>query len=332
MELEEYIKQKREEADSYSRTIQAIIAFDSAIRWDDSQEAYLQNSLFFPGRKLSKVHANTRRDLRPDIVIQLSGEYGIVAEIKITASSQQDFERAHEQIIKYDDNLIGWKTEDERIGLHDLSLLVNDFKRGVAKRYFEDKAFQRKFSLVACARVSESKEYFKIEKYYGSFSDSRIETKLSDPVPVPLEKILGKISRVKFYDAEPPIEYVMNVLWMNVFNEFSHKEEEQKKKEIPVSCTVATELLREKYAFPQEDTRQPKIPKKDWIRNALDAFIIIKYARRDISDNDKYLVRYSYPKKENMIDFFSRKHIEALRKVKKETSGSEQLEMIFNEE
>lgn len=332
MGIEKYIKQKREEADSYDRTIQTIIAFDSAIRWDDNQAAYLQNSFFFPGRKLTKVQANRSRDLRPDIVMQLSNEYGIIAEIKITASSQQDFENAHEQINKYDDNLIGWKTNDERIELHDLSLLVNDLKRGVAQRYFENKTFQRRFNLVACARISESKEYCKIEKYYGSFSDDRIEAKLSDPVPIPLEKILDTISKVKFYDAEPPIEYTMNVLWMNVFNEFSQREAEETKKEIYVSCSEATELLREKYAFPQEDTRQPKIPKKDWIRNALDVFVKINYAKRDISDNDKYIVKYSYPKKENMIDFFSRKHFEVQLRAKKKEAEGEQIEMIFDEE
>lgn len=332
MGIEEYVKQKREEADSYHRTVQAIIAFDSAIRYDDNAGDYLLNSFFFPGRKLTKIYDDERRDVRPDIVIQLSNEYGIIAEAKITASAQQDFDNAHEQINKYDDDLTGWKTNNERIALHDLSLLVDNFKKGIAKRYFESRDFQRKFNIIACARISQSKEFYKIEKYYGEFSDSRIENKLIDPVPVQLEKIVGTISKVKFYDVEPPIEHTMNVLWMHVFNEFSQREADETKKEISISCTESTELLREKYSFPQEDARQPKIPKKDWIRTALDAFIDIGYVKRDISDRDKYTVKYSYPKKENMIDVFSRKYYEAQLKAKKKEAEGKQLEMPFDGE
>ena len=60
MGIEEYVKQKREEADSYHRTVQAIIAFDSAIRYDDNAGDYLLNSFFFPGRKLTKIYDDER--------------------------------------------------------------------------------------------------------------------------------------------------------------------------------------------------------------------------------------------------------------------------------
>jgi hypothetical protein len=317
MEEENYIKQIREKADSYERTIQTIVAFDSAVRWDDLNKSYSKNTLFFQGRRLSKKLTSPNEYVSPDIVIQLSNEYGIVAEIKITGSSDQDFENANAQVKNYDRELIGWKTDSERIRLHDLSLLVNDLKRGIAKRYFVDKTFQRKFSLIACARISEANEFYKIEKYYGTFSDDRLDQKLSDPVAVPLEKVIHIISSIKFYDAEPPIEYTMNVLWMNIFNEIMEREDSGKT--ISVSCKDVTEIIREKYAFQQVDSRQPKIPKEVWIRKALDIFVKIKYAKKDPASNDKYLVKYTHKRKDSMLDFFSKKHFNVSNNFKKKS-------------
>jgi hypothetical protein len=263
----------------------------------------------------------------PDIVIQLSNEYGIIAEIKITGSNDRDFENAYEQLKRYDRDLIGWETENSKIKTHDISLLVNDLKRTDAKRYFDDKTLQRKFSLVACARISEAKEYCKIEKYHGSYSDERLEKKFRDPIPVPLEKIISKISAVKFYDADPPVEYTMNVLWMNVFNELMARDGAGKM--IAVSCKEVTKLLEEKYAFKQVDSKQPKIPKEAWIRNALDVFVKIKLAKKDPTKNNVYLVKYSRTKKTNMIDLFSKKHFEVKSKKEQKSSDHEQKELPF---
>ncbi len=201
MDVERYVKQIREQANAYERTIQTIIAFDSAARWDDTYSSYLDNTFFFQGRRLIKEETPSKNNyVSPDIVLQLSNEYGIVAEIKITGSSNQDFENAYKQLKNYDRDLIGWKTKDGRIKSHDISLLVNDLKRNIAKRFFEGKALQREFSLVACALISEANEYCKIEKYYGAYTDERLEEKFSDPIAVPLEKIIAKISAIKFYE------------------------------------------------------------------------------------------------------------------------------------
>lgn len=328
MDINEYVKQITEKSDSYEMTIQAIIAFDSAIRYDDAQKGYLQNSYCLPGRRLLKNANNPDDNVTPDIVIQLSNNYGIIAEVKLTANTDQDFKQADEQIEKYDTNLIGWKTDNEKIGLHDLSLLVNDFHKGKAKRYFESKTFQKKLTIIACARQYEFKVFFKIEKHHGAFSDTRLEKKFIDPIGIPLENpdIVKAISSVKFYDAEPPVEYMMNVLWMNILNEIAQREQQETEKMISVNCKELTKMLTERYSFGQIDSRQPKRPREDWVRQALDAFTKINYAYKDLQQNDKYLIKYSHPRKENMIVFFARKHYEALNKRKKKISEDKQLE------
>lgn len=327
MEMEEYVKQIREKADTYDRTIQSIIAFDSAVRWDDDAKTYISNSHFMPGRRLYKGD-DPGKIVTPDIAIQISDKYGIVAEVKLTASTDQDYENAHEQVEKYDTNLCGWKTKDEKIELFDLSLLVNDLHKGKAKRYFEKIKFNRKFTLIACARQYEVRVFFKIEKYYGSFSNPRLENKFIDPVAIPLENpdIIKRISSVKFYDAEPPVEYTMNVLWMNVFNEIMESGGREGEKTISISCKEVTKMLEERYAFKQEDNRQPKTPKEAWVRQALDAFVEIEYAYRDLKDNDRYHVKYSHLRKEAMLELFAKKCYEVKSRPASSPKNDRQIE------
>lgn len=326
MLVRDYIQDIQEKADSYERTIQTIISFDAAIRWNDAQNDYYEGSHFLPCRRLSK-DSISGDDVTPDITIQQSDNYGIVAEVKMTASTEQDFANAYDQVKNYDRNLFGWKTANEIVDMHDISLLVNDLKRTYVKRYFEDKKFDRNFLLIACAHIREAKEYCKIEKYFGSFSNAKIEKKLSNPVPVPLESIVTRISNVKFYDADPSVEYTMNVLWMNVFSTIKDEKNNSENKFITVSCDSVIKILQERYSFSQSDSRQPKAPRAARVREALDTFVKINCGYRDVSDKDKYNIRYSYPRKDSMIEVFARKNFEADHKRKKGDS-SKQLELL----
>ncbi|MDD5242443.1 MAG: hypothetical protein PHU49_00355 [Syntrophorhabdaceae bacterium] len=317
-----YQQEVKEKADSYERTILTIICFDSAVRWDAAVKDYFVGSHFLPCRRLSKVGANG--NVTPDVVVQLSEHNGIVGEVKITASTERDFDRAFEQMQNYDQELKGWRTEDEAVGMHDLALLVDDLERTAAKNYFGSKSFERNFTLIACAVQRRAKEVCKIEKYYGAFSDERVEQKLAEPVPVPLEELIGQISAVKFYDTPPPTEYTMNILWMNVFNELKERNGERKDKSLTVECKEITRMLCEKFSFEQQDERQPKIPKEAWVREALDALVSIQYAQKDPVDGNKYYIQ-SYQKKGDMLAVFSKKRFEALlRGERRSISGKQE--------
>ncbi|MDP8246725.1 MAG: hypothetical protein P9M00_01170 [Candidatus Tritonobacter lacicola] len=308
----DYIKEIREQANSYEHSIQAIISFDSAVRYDDQKKEYVSGSYLSPGRKLNKGSVDSDDQVTPDIVIQLSEDYGIIGEVKITASTNNDFKNASEQMHNYDNELYGWRTEAFKVDSHDLSLLVHDLNRNVARRYFEKEQFDKKFNLIACALITRANASYKIEKYFGVFSNERIEKKLEDPVAIPLEKFVKTISEIKFYDVEPPIEYTMDILWMNLFNEIS--KEERKGKIIEVNCKKATAMLNERFTFPRIDERQPKVPREAWVRRALDSFVAIGYGEKDHKDNDTYHIRYFYMKKESMLEVFAKKYFQAKKK------------------
>ena len=325
MTADEHIKRIEDESDSYGQTIETIICFDCAVRWLDERRDYVKDSYFLPGRRLSKTSKDSNDYVTPDIVVQFSLKYGLIAEAKIAASTQQDFDKASRQMHTYDASLFGWKTDDEQIETHDISLVVDDLNRNAVQRYFEERTFDRKFTLVASSHLERSRDARKIEKYYGVFSDNRLEVKFRDPVPVPLEEldIVRRISAVKFYDAEPPVEYTMDVLWMSVFNEISQKEAVGASKMLSVRVAELTEMVRERYAFRQLDRRQPQIPKTKWIRDALNGFKEIGYA---VQKDDEYHIKYQYQRKDSMLAVFAKKLFEARKKEGGKQTGK-QLEL-----
>lgn len=316
MTEKEYIEQVVRAADTYEQTIQTIICFDAAVRWDDKSKQYAAGSHFMPGRRMSKAGRIPPDDVTPDVVSQLSDSYGIVGEVKLTASTQQDFDKAFRQVANYDQELVGWITPNEEVALHDISLIVDDFNRNAALRNSDKVKLTRNLSLVATALELRSRNARKIEKYSGHFSDERLEAKFRDPVPIVLEPLAAKLSSVKFCDANPPsVEYTMNVLWLNAFNELC---QQQKRgvgwNMVSVNCTKLTQMLHERYAFPQNDKRQPKLPRKQWVTDALNAFVRIGYATR--KGEEEYEVQYTpNPRHGSQLAVFAKKVWKAQAKV-----------------
>ena len=124
----EYIEHVRRQADNYERTIQAMICMDSALRFDDNSRAYRPGSQVFQGKRMRTSPDNCvspNVDVTPDLVVQYDNSHGVVAEVKLSASSERDFSQAKQSVTKYDDDLTGWETDDRRLSQHDLCLIVN---------------------------------------------------------------------------------------------------------------------------------------------------------------------------------------------------------------
>lgn len=321
---EEYIEKVRKYCDSYEETIQAMVSFDSAIRWEKGINGYCKDTHFLPGRRMTKPDRTT---VTPDIAIQMNHRYGIVGEVKITANNNRDFGDAASQIEKYDDTLEGWKTTNGKINKHDLSLLVHSLHKVSAGRYFDSKKFSRNFTIIACARISQATETYMIEKYLGSFSDSNIDKKLSDVVGVPLEKVLANFGTAKFCDQEPEyIEYTMNVIWMHIFGTIPKKEPRlvngKRKEFIVADCNNITKTLKEQYSLSIPEQNQPTFPKKAWVKKSLDAFVEIGLAEQNENNSDQYFINYTSRKKDSLLEVFAEKLHKAKQK-KKEPSGKQ---------
>ncbi len=193
---------------------------------------------------------------------------------------------------------------------NDLAFFIDYNKKYEVLEYIKEKRKIGDFSTIKnftiISFLKQSEEKFSFEKVCGSFSDNKLSDMLKDGkvLPMPLLKVLQyyKNGGIKFYDAKPPIPYLMNILWMQIFPTIRKIEQyiDEKGKmqqRFETNLNFLTDELKEKYTHTEDhDTRQPKIPKKKWVKEAMEEFVRLGYAENDSGDPDKYIVKIKHIK------------------------------------
>jgi hypothetical protein len=233
------------------------------------------------------------------------------------------YEECVKQIAKYDDDLRGWFTEDERIPLHDLVLLVDE-TRGVPMRRFVDKhplaaALSRKLAVVSSARTTQFHEFVRLRKEHGSLTDATLDQSLENVCSVALRHLTSEMARVKFYDARPPTPvYIAQILWADIFlqrADFSVIAPEAKHCEVKVDLDDLTELLQKLFGAAGSDPRDCSVPKREWVQEALDFLVEVGLAKH--AGLDAYVVDYPRRKLGDTEEYFARKAVAIARKTEK---------------
>lgn len=303
--LEKKIQKILEKIDNYEQTLLAIICFSHVLRWDDNINRYKSNSYSFIARKMDTSNDNPitpNEVVTPDLVVQLNNNHGIVTEAKKSFPKNRNFwNRNINQLLKYDDNLQGWKTNNELIPISDIVLLTHNKIKVNVSDYIEERInnntlnFSRKFALLAFQRAQNRKIYLSLEKGFGHLSNSELDERFRVSVRVPLEKVIP-MSPIKFYDDKPKLPYIMDILWNNVFTQYPQLEEFMESAGvrimiIRVNIHKITQQLKTQFTdYIEGDSRQPSLPKTKWIREAMDMFVKLNYANK--IGNDEYIVKY----------------------------------------
>lgn len=205
------------------------------------------------------------------------------------------------QLRKYDDDLLGWWTETERLPSHDIACLVQ-FSRMVMvsdiltehrEKEESDLKFERNLAVIGFNRSSgATHEYMSLIKHFGELSDRIVSERLRKSVQVRLERLVVEYADKKFVDFEPPMAYLLQIIWENLFtsylDEFPYDAD---KKYAPIRVTVdrVTEDLQKAYGFSSTGARSPEVPKKAWIRKALDHLVVFRFATKT---DDEYTIKY----------------------------------------
>ncbi len=305
------VQRLKDESDNYEQTVIAIISFAHLLRYDDSPKNYLPDSVFFIGRKMDTSpnnRINPNSFATPDLILQISPKYGIVGEVKKSLPQNKEFWKKYfRQLQKYDDDLKGWKTPNEKIQKMDLVFLTDYLLKSEVLEYIKLKIqtgefkTNNNFCVVTFMRLHESEEKFTFENISGKFSDMYANEilKIGTPRAMPLEDVMNynKNFTVKFYDSPPPLPYMMMVLWDNIFPSIKTieqyiDEKGKKRQKFEVNIDFLTNELREKFSHnANHDSRQKKIPEKDWVKKAMDEFVRLGYAETKIDDKNSYIVK-----------------------------------------
>ncbi|MDD1664539.1 MAG: hypothetical protein LUQ32_04235 [Methanomicrobiales archaeon] len=301
------IRELSNEVDNYLGTIEAIISFCHFLMWDDKIKKFIPKTHFHIGRKMETSSANRIQPdtiVTPDFIIQLNENYGIIGEVKISFSNERvRWDDDFVQLQKYDDDLKGWFTVNERIKSNDIILLSHYSRKVDITDYLNEKirsreiSFNRPFALVVFSRFIQNQVFISFELSFGSISDKEYNEEFRKIAKIPLRHIEPIYGTVTFYDADPPVPLTMATLWDHIFPPYleipDYMEARGIKQKI-IHVNVHDLLLRMKELssiYFDDDERQPDIPKISWIRDAMKQFVELGYAE-ETENNDIFTVKY----------------------------------------
>ncbi|MFH1237400.1 MAG: hypothetical protein V1648_03275 [Candidatus Aenigmatarchaeota archaeon] len=297
-----------EEVDNYILTVQALIALGEHLKIEHSAN-------YFLGKKMKTSTVNTitpNEDVTPDEVIQLDTSNGMIVEAKKSFSkthTHESMEKCFEQMKKYDDDLIGWNTENEKIDNHEISILTQISRSRELSEFIESKIstqpFHRVYNIIEFARNDQTRFFIFLRHF---LSNSRYNhSKLKNGVDIWLEHLQPMISDIKFYDAEPPILYIMIILWQNVFGSIATDEqlEESRGKKIIRLVVNVNDLLNKLKTFSLQSNGNHDVPSVKSVKEAMETFEKIGLASK--IDDNKYDVKFHRIKVRNLIEHFAEK-------------------------
>lgn len=299
---EQLLRATRDNINDYKQTVNAILAFAAFVVHDGTSQR--PNSQFGFGRRMNKSKDNSNSpstEIFPDLVAQKTKQYGIVAEAKKTLDQNLSYWIQHvDQLRKYDDNLEGWWTKDEKIINSDAVMLIHQ-SRGRLFRDFLDKCKKKdpdsvgqNTSIIEFNESPETEPYYFFRMEYGQIRDDKLRKSLYEGRQIPLEKVKMSFSSIQYYDAKPPLPMILMRLWTDYFPsklDESEYDEQTKAMKIMVNISEVTDELQKAFGSQalHRDDRSSEFPKKRWLREALDQLVAYKLASHN-SNNDEYTI------------------------------------------
>lgn len=330
----EIIKQRIED---YYSTILALLSFVGLTTWKNGGNIPGANFTF--GRRMETSLQNTissNAKVTPDVVIQPYSNLGYVVEAKKSLpNSTQEWDRYIQQLIKYDDDLIGWWTNDESIQDHCTVLLIEISRSVEFSDYLaqylsaNNSSFKKPFSIVMFSRADEYKPYYILRTETGDILDNGLKEVLRKGKKINIEDVVGAYGEKKFYDTEPEPEFTMSVLWMDIFNETARGIEFNKNLKaylLEVDVNDVTKELQRLYGSTGNKHREAQFPKKAWVRKAFDGFVRLDLA--EIISHDKYRVFFKQIRGD-ILEKFAKQRQNS--ETKKSIDDGKQLTFLDNE-
>jgi len=314
--------------EDYESTIRAGQSFISLVTWEDTDK--INGSKYSMGRRMNTTDQNLVEkniEVTPDIIIQRQSNLGYVVEIKKSLPlERREWEEVSKQLIKYDDDLIGWwNSPNELIEKQCVILLIHMTRSRDFTDYFLEYVskkkinFRNEVSIIEFTRSDERTPFYLLRKIYGDISDNNIEEKLYSGIAIPIEKVIVSYGNQKFCDCEPPaVEYTMSILWQDIFNSLRENTIDPKSKsyQIKINLSELTIDVQKLCGSSDGDDRNVAFPKKQWIKNALNEFCEIGLAER--IDDENYIILFRFIRKDPISEFIKLRN--RINKNKKSTA------------
>ncbi len=293
-DLANCVKETRSKVDDYRDTVHAIVSFANLFRLDPSSYQRMPAVSTFQGRRLTAARAAPGNDdVFPDVGIVDSEEHGVLGEVKKNFPKEEypsaRAQRVFDQLLQYDRALEGWPTTSETVIDHEIVLLTHVTVASHAAEYCTTSqqdginTFERPFSIVQFARMSQGDEFFFLQTKLGPLRKLPGGQDLLHGIPVPMRVLLTQYAKVALYDGEPPVAYLAYLIWRHLIVQRAAEDPRfgklRKNQTLAVRISVdeAVNELQEgftfKYWHQEYGTRQRTVPKTQWVKNAFEFLV-----------------------------------------------------------
>lgn len=324
-----------EALDGYMSALFAVLAFTNEVRWDPSSRELKKTVQYEFGRRMTTSNANRvspSTSVTPDCVVQSSPLQGYVTEAKIGLPKNEAYWDGDVlQLTKYDDDLTGWWTDNELISTHEIVALVpllravrfaEIVKEGEAADRWQ---FHKNLTILGFERqIGPEKTWLILKKEGGEITPPELGAKLRYGVKVRVELLVEVYDDRRFLDHAPPLPFLLQVLWDDLFTQYASAAGFDGSSLMLFDVTVpkVTADLQKFYGFASAGARSPEIPRRAWIKEALDAMVDFNMA--DAKDNSVYAIRYRR-QRGDMLERFGRLCHQRQRKPKLLTADKQSM-------
>ena len=292
--------------DNYKMTLGSMCALAHVLERHYGAESHIAPTMYpSPRNKIQTTDSVT-----PDMMSQ-GRNVNLVVELKRSLPNNKSGRiDALNQIVKYDDNLTGWKKNPR---IHDIMLMTHMSKSAhwadfLAEVQVGKKAtFDRNISVVEYVRDSERETYFILKKVWGKTSNSALDKYLRYSIVVKAEQLIKKISVAKFCDSKPDVAYTMSILWNQIFPALITKDMHLTTRgRKAVDGTFELREIIDKTKESEGSFSYP--PREAWITEALNALVGLKMAER--RPDGRFLVHYKSVRGD-LVEFFVKKLVKS---------------------
>ena len=298
--------------DDYIQTVGSILAFSQTLNYECKFDSFIGKKLHTsPDNRISPDE-----DVTPDLV-SMKDTQGIVTEVKKTISANsRHWDEVLKQLEKYDDKLSQWN-DDETVTKHEIVLLTHHTKSNQLEEKLKDSlkkgviTLKRNVSIIEFVRNSERQTFFNLKLTWGDMSIPEFNSKLKNCISVNMKYLINQLSSIKFYDAEPHVVYTMSILWDHYISKQPTNEQRRasvrtnKTMIVPVHLDNAYKDLVDLFGPKQAHRYQCQVPRRSWVKKALDRFCEIKLGVD--KGNDTYEIKFrNIPNMTDKIEYFSR--------------------------
>ncbi len=276
--------------------------------------------------------------INPDFLLQYDEDTkGVLGEIKTSIPFEEEHYQEHiNQLMKYCKIVKGWDTPNKTVDDHDVMCLIytDDSDRFVTiiqdsiilNGDFPKKLCITEFSKITSFKIGEG-DVFLLKYKFGELGFKIFEEKLIENIKIRIDELQENYEVCKFTRKEPPIEYLMDHIWLQIFPSLAPPPYE--KQVFDVELSKISETIHKFYVPWSGIHGEYSQVRERWIKKAMEEFVKIKLAEKIDDDPLKYKIFFDKQTPKDIKEYIIKETVKVnLKKSTRPVPAKGQIKLI----